>query len=103
MAYTYILECSDGTYYTGSTKDLERRLSEHQSGKGAKYTRARLPLKLIYYEEYTHVKEAFHREKQIQGWNRKKKIALIEGRHEDLPLLSKKTGLSVHPSPPFRL
>jgi putative endonuclease len=92
LAYTYILECSDGTYYTGSTIDLERRLSEHQNGKGAKYTRARLPLKLIYYEEYPQVREAFHREKQIQSWNRKKKIALVEKCYEDLPLLSKKKG-----------
>ena len=88
----YILECSDGTFYTGSTKDLERRLSEHQNGKGAKYTRARLPIKLIYYEEYPQISEAFYREKQIQGWRRKKKKALIEGRYEDLPLLAKKKG-----------
>ena len=92
MAYMYIVECSDGTYYTGSTKDLERRLSEHQNGKGAKYTRARLPINLIYYEEYPQVREAFYREKQIQGWSRKKKKALIEGRYADLPMLSKKKG-----------
>ena len=92
MAYMYILECSDGTYYTGSTIYLERRISEHQNGKGAKYTRARLPLKLIYYEEYPQVKEAFYREKQVQRWRRKKKKALIEGHYEELPLLAKKGG-----------
>ena len=92
MPYIYILECSDGTYYTGSTKNLERRHSEHQNGKGAKYTRARLPVKLLYYEEYPSVGDAFRREKQIQGWRRKKKIALIEGQYDDLPRLSKKNG-----------
>lgn len=90
MPYMYIVECSDGTFYTGSTKDLERRLSEHQSGKGAKYTRARLPVKLLYYEVYPSVGDAFRREKQVQGWRRKKKKALIDGRQEDLPLLSRK-------------
>lgn len=85
----YILECSDGSYYTGSTNDLEFRLSQHQAGEGANHTRKRLPVKLVYYEEFRRVDEAFYREKQVQGWGRKKKEALIENRSEDLPLLSK--------------
>ncbi len=87
--YMYILECANGTYYTGSTKDLERRLWEHQNSIGANYTKKRLPVKLVYYEEYNRLDEAFYREKQVQGWSRKKKHALIEKRQEDLPFLSK--------------
>ncbi len=88
--YVYILRCSDGSYYTGSTNDLERRLWQHQNEEGANYTKRRLPVKLVYYEEYERIDEAFYREKQIQGWSRKKKEALIEGRFEDLPALAKK-------------
>lgn len=90
MAWMYILECIDGSYYTGSTKDLERRLNEHQEGKGARFTTRRLPVKLIYSEEYEHVADAFYREKQIQGWRRDKKEALINGSPELLPALAKK-------------
>jgi len=88
--YVYILECSDSSYYTGSTTDLERRLQQHQVGEGAKYTRSRRPVRLIYSEEYDRIDVAFFREKQIQGWSRKKKLALIEGRLEELPELAKK-------------
>jgi putative endonuclease len=75
----YILECADGSYYTGSTRDLERRLWEHQSGLGAVHTSKRLPVKLVYCEECDRIDDAFYREKQIQGWGRKKKQALIVG------------------------
>jgi putative endonuclease len=88
--YTYILKCSDGSYYTGSTIDLERRLWQHQNAEGANYTKKRLPVELVYYEEYERIDEAFYREKQIQGWSRKKKEALIEGRYDELPKLAKK-------------
>ncbi len=87
--YMYILECSDGSYYTGSTVDLELRLAQHQAGEGANHTKKRLPVKLLYYEEYQRIDEAFYREKQVQGWSRKKKEALINNCPEDLPLLSK--------------
>lgn len=86
--YMYILECADGSYYTGSTKDLEKRLWEHQNMLGANYTKRRLPVKLVYYEEYQRIDEAFYREKQVQGWNRKKKEALINGTPELLPKLA---------------
>lgn len=86
--YTYILLCSDASYYTGSTKHLDLRLQKHQAGEGANHTRNRLPVKLIYYEEYSRIDEAFYREKQIQGWSRKKKEALINGTPELLPQLA---------------
>jgi putative endonuclease len=87
--YMYILECADKTYYTGSTNNLEQRLIQHQTGFGANYTKTRLPVKLIYYEEYDRIDEAFMREKQIQGWGRTKKQALIANDTERLPILSK--------------
>jgi putative endonuclease len=87
--YMYILECCDGSYYVGSTTDLELRLSQHQKGEGANHTRKRLPVKLVYYEEFDRIDKAFYREKQVQGWNRKKKLALITGDYKMLPSLSK--------------
>ena len=86
--YMYILLCADGSYYTGSTIDLERRLEQHQNGEGANHTLKRLPVSLVYYEEYPRIDEAFNREKQVQGWNRKKKEALIKGDIDLLPELA---------------
>jgi putative endonuclease len=86
--YMYILECSDGSYYTGSTKDLEFRLNQHQNGEGANHTKKRLPVKLVYFEEFQRIDEAFYREKQVQGWSRKKKEALIRSSEQMLPDLS---------------
>jgi len=86
--WTYILLCADGSYYTGSTNDLERRIQQHQSGEGSNHTKKRLPVQLIYYEEYDRIDLAFYREKQIQGWSRKKKEALIGGAAELLPELA---------------
>jgi len=77
MPYLYILECADGSYYTGSTWDLEKRLWEHQNGLGANHTADRLPVKLLYCEECGRIEDAYTREKQIQGWGRKKKQALV--------------------------
>ena len=76
--YMYILECADGTFYTGSTKDLEKRIVEHNNLMGANYTKKRLPVTLVYYEEYNRIDEAFYREKQVQSWSHQKKKALIE-------------------------
>lgn len=86
--YTYILQCADGSYYTGSTKDLDIRIAQHQSGEGANYTAKHLPVKLVYFEEYGRIDEAFYREKQIQGWSRKKKEALIANLPEELKKLA---------------
>lgn len=68
----YILECSNGAYYTGSTKILELRIQQHLNGAGANFTKKYLPIRLVYYEEFHRVDEAFYREKQVQGWSRKK-------------------------------
>ena len=87
--YLYILLCVDGSFYTGSTNDLERRMKEHQARKGANHTRKRLPVELVYWEEYNRIDLAYNREQQIKRWSREKKIALIEGRNNDLPELAK--------------
>jgi len=87
--YTYILKCANGKYYTGSTVNLEKRLAQHQAGEGANFTRKNLPVKLVYYEEFQQIDQAFYREKQIQGWSRAKKEALIKGEHNKLPGLSR--------------
>lgn len=89
IGFMYILKCKDGSYYTGSTVNLELRLAQHQKGEGSNHTRKNLPVVLVYYEEFQKIEDAFYREKQVQGWSRKKKEALIENRSEDLPLLSK--------------
>jgi putative endonuclease len=86
--YTYILECASGSFYTGSTIDLERRIWQHQNGEGANHTKKYLPVKLVYFETYKRIDEAFYREKQIQGWGRKKKIALINSMTEELKKLA---------------
>lgn len=86
--FMYILECSDGSFYTGSTNDLERRIAEHQAGEGANFTKNRLPVRLVYFEEYQRIDDAFYREKQVQGWRREKKQALINGQLELLPRLA---------------
>lgn len=90
MPYMYILRCDDGSYYTGSTWHIEQRLDEHNSGRGANYTARRLPVELMYYEYYERIDEAFYREKQVQGWTRRKKEALMDGRTDLLPLFAKK-------------
>ena len=87
--YMYVLECADGSYYTGSTKSLEIRIAQHQAGEGANHTKKRLPVKLVYFEEYQRIDEAFYREKQVQGWSRKKKEALINGVPEELHELAR--------------
>jgi len=86
--YMYILECSDGTYYTGSTINLEQRLFQHQNGVGANYTKKRLPVNLVYFEEHARIDEAFYREKQVQNWSHAKKKALVESDKISLHVLS---------------
>ena len=86
----YILECCDNSYYVGSTKYLKRRISQHQDGIGSNYTSKRLPVKLVYCEEYDRIDDAFYREKQVQGWRRAKREALINGDPQLLPTLAKK-------------
>lgn len=71
--YVYILKCADGSYYTGSTNDIEARFYQHQQGEGANYTKKRRPVKLVFLEEFDRIDDAFFLEKQIQGWRREKK------------------------------
>ena len=76
--YTYILRCADGTLYTGWTTDPERRLAAHNAGTGAKYTRARRPVTMVYTEEAPSKEQAMSREWQIKQLTREKKLALIK-------------------------
>jgi putative endonuclease len=85
MPWVYILECRDGSFYVGSTYDLERRLSEHNEGLGAAYTRRRRPVTLRWSGHYDRVEDAYAMEKKLQKWARSKRQALIDG---DTDLLS---------------
>jgi len=88
--YIYILLCADNSFYTGITNDLDRRIEEHNLGENPKcYTYSRRPLALKYSEEYQNVNDAISREKQIKGWSRKKKEALMNGDYAELMQLSK--------------
>jgi putative endonuclease len=78
MYYVYILKCGDGSLYTGITVDVERRLRQHQSGKGAKYTRSHLPVRLVYQEAQPDKPSALRREMAIKGLTRPQKLKLIE-------------------------
>ena len=78
MNYTYILKCRDDSLYTGWTNNLEKRLITHNEGKGAKYTKARRPVELVYYEEFQTREEAMKREYAIKQMSRKEKEALIK-------------------------
>lgn len=89
--YIYKLKCSDDTYYTGFTSDLEQRLIDHQQGKYQEsYTYKRRPIELAYYIGFTNVEIAIKTEKKIKKWSRVKKGALINNEFDKLPNLSKK-------------
>lgn len=77
--YTYILKCADGTFYCGWTNNLEKRLTAHNDGTAAKYTRTRRPVELVYYEEFETKQEAMSREYHIKRLSRLEKLALISG------------------------
>lgn len=77
MNYVYILKCSDDSLYTGWTNNLEKRFKAHSTGKGAKYTKARLPVELVYYEEFEDKIDAMKREYEIKQLKRKEKLELI--------------------------
>ena len=84
--FAYIVQCGDGTYYTGYTQNLKERVSLHNSGKGAKYLRGRLPVKLVYTKEYRYYKNALSAERRIKELTREQKLNLIrvyvESNHE---------------------
>ena len=87
--WMYILRCSNGNYYIGSTNNLDLRLAQHQSGEGANHTKKFAPVELVFFEEFSRIDQAFYREKQIQKWSKAKKEALISGSLEELVRLSK--------------
>lgn len=79
MNYTYMLRCSDGTFYTGWTNNLEKRIACHNAGKGAKYTRVRLPVELAYFEQFQTKEEAMRREYELKQIGRSRKLKLAQG------------------------
>ena len=78
MNYAYMLRCSDGTLYSGWTNDLKKRLAAHNAGKGAKYTKTRLPVELVYFEEFATKEEAMRREWELKHLTRAEKLKLVE-------------------------
>jgi putative endonuclease len=90
MAWMYILKCSDGSYYVGSTTNLELRVREHNDGIGSTYTAARRPVQLVFSAEFASIAEAYQVEKRVQGWSRAKREALIRGDYASLHALARK-------------
>ena len=88
MNYTYILKCKDGSLYTGWTNDLEQRVAAHNTGKGAKYTKARRPVELVYFEEFETKEQAMKREYAIKQMARKDKLELVRRKE--------KSGIATH-------
>jgi len=90
-AWLYIVKCSDGSYYTGTTRiSLERRIAEHNAGSFAGYTAARTPVTLVYCEYFERIEDAIAAERQVKGWTRAKKEALMRGDFDDLRALAKR-------------
>ena len=96
MAWMYILKCSDGSYYVGSTTNLELRIQEHNDGNGSIYTAKRRPVELVFTAEFANIEEAYQAEKRVQGWSRAKREALIRGDYAQLPALAKKDFTKYH-------
>ncbi len=82
--FIYILRCGNGDLYTGMTANLERRICEHQSGKGGRFTKSVRPVELLYSEAFHVKRDAVDRERKLKGWSRKKKLALVAGSVEVL-------------------
>ena len=92
MPHVYMLRCGDGTYYVGSTRDLQTRWEQHACGKGARYTSTRLPIELVWHQEIERVTEAYAWERRIHGWSRAKKEALISGDFDAISKASRRRG-----------
>lgn len=86
----YILRCGDGSYDVGSSRNIEHRLWQHSTGAGSAYTARRQPVELVFVQEFDRIDDAYAREKQLQGWSRRKREALIDSRWNELPGLSRK-------------
>ena len=90
-AYLYILRCADGSYYVGTTRDsLEKRIGEHQAGAFDGFTALRRPVTLVFHEVFERIEDAVTAERQIKGWRRDKKEALIRGDYTALPSLARR-------------
>ena len=87
--WVYILQCADNSYYTGHTDNIEKRIGEHQAGTGGCYTSTRLPVRPVYADEFLTREEALSHERQIKGWSRKKKEALMSGDWGEISRLSR--------------
>ncbi len=96
MFWVYILRCADGSYYTGHTDDIDRRMAQHQAGECCGYTASRLPVQCIWSQETNTREEALAAERQINGWSRKKKEAMMRGDWEEVSRLARSK--SAHPS-----
>lgn len=95
--YVYILKCSDNSYYTGMTNNIERRLNEHNYGLNKEcYTFDKRPIELVFYTEFNDVNQSIAFEKQVKGWSRKKKEAIINNKWEDLKKLSECLNNTTH-------
>ena len=92
--WVYILQCADASYYVGHTDDLDVRVAQHQSGEFQGYTTSRRPVRLVYSESFATREDAFAAERQLKGWSRKKKEALIAGDWERLRLLAQRRSTS---------
>ncbi len=88
QSWVYILLCSDGSYYTGCTSNIEKRIGEHQLGVHKGYTYKRRPVKLVFSTDFSDIRDAIAFERQVKGWSRKKKEALIRGDFDLLKILS---------------
>src|SRR5262245_23494130 len=98
-AFVYILRCRDGHYYVGSARDdLEKRINEHNAGKFDGYTKSRRPVELVYSQEFERIEDAIAAERQLKGWSRVKKEALIAGRLDRLIELASSRRFTPHPS-----
>ena len=91
VGYVYILRCADGSYYTGSTSNIEQRTAQHEAGELGGYAASRRPLALVFVQQFADIRDAISAERQIKGWSRRKKEALIASDYDLLSLLSKST------------
>ena len=98
-AYVYMVRCSDGKYYAGSTRDeLEKRISEHNAGAYGGYTSKRRPVVLVYSQHFEQITDAIEVERQLKGWSRAKKEALIAGDFDRVSRLARSKQTKPHPS-----
>ena len=88
--FTYMLRCAGGSYYVGHTDDIERRITQHETGAGSGYTATRLPVQLVWFEEFPTREEAKAAEAQVKNWSRRKKEALIGGKIDELKQAARK-------------